>query len=219
METKQKQESVKGKHVSIGNFMKTYFRYKFGMKELADETQKNFRQALAFFGESSEKNLYILFRKILEDECEEQYFWQQRNFYEKITKILKRYLNEKENMSIDELEKMYDSKMIDERMDVSLNEKDAQYILINAYKTTEVDSLQMIFNEILLPKLQEHNINTEQLLIPSKKLINQIMNYELQRHLFKIEDIIRVFRELETERGYFNYEDLESAIVRLKIPE
>ena len=75
-------------------------------------------------------------------------------------------------MSIDELEKMYDSKMIDERMDVSLNEKDAQYILINAYKTTEVDSLQMIFNEILLPKLQEHNINTEQLLIPSKKLIN-----------------------------------------------
>ena len=45
------------------------------------------------------------------------------------------------------------------------------------------------------------------------------MNYELQRHLFKIEDIIRVFRELETERGYFNYEDLESAIVRLKIPE
>ena len=89
-----------------------------------------------------------------------------------MTKILKRYLNEKENMSIDELEKMYDSKMIDERMDVSLNEKDAQYILINAYKTTEVDSLQMIFNEILLPKLQEHNINTEQLLIPSKKLIN-----------------------------------------------
>ena len=89
-----------------------------------------------------------------------------------MTKILKRYLNEKENMSIDELEKMYDSKMIDERMDVSLNEKDVQYILINAYKTTEVDSLQMIFNEILLPKLQEHNINTEQLLIPSKKLIN-----------------------------------------------
>ena len=53
METKQKQEGVKGKHVSMNNFLKTYFRYKFGMKELADETETNFREALTFFGESS----------------------------------------------------------------------------------------------------------------------------------------------------------------------
>jgi hypothetical protein len=32
METKQKQETVKGKKVSLKNFLKTYFRYKFGMK-------------------------------------------------------------------------------------------------------------------------------------------------------------------------------------------
>ena len=70
---------------------------------------------------------------------------------------MKRYLNEKENIPIDELDKMYDSKLIDERYDVSLNEKDVQYILINAYKTSEVNSLQMIFNEIILPKLQEHS--------------------------------------------------------------
>lgn len=36
METKQKQEQVKGKRVSLKLFLKTYFRYKFGMKELAD---------------------------------------------------------------------------------------------------------------------------------------------------------------------------------------
>lgn len=36
METKQRQETVKGKKVSLKNFLKTYFRYKFGMKDLAD---------------------------------------------------------------------------------------------------------------------------------------------------------------------------------------
>lgn len=38
METKQRQETVKGKKVSLKNFLKTYFRFKFGMKDLADET-------------------------------------------------------------------------------------------------------------------------------------------------------------------------------------
>lgn len=38
METKQKQETVKGKKVSLKYFLKTYFRFKFGMKDLADET-------------------------------------------------------------------------------------------------------------------------------------------------------------------------------------
>ena len=93
METKQKQESVKGKHTSMSNFLKTYFRYKFGMKELAEETEMNFREALIFFGENSEKNIFLLFRKLLEEECEEHYFWEQRSFYEKLTKILKRHLN------------------------------------------------------------------------------------------------------------------------------
>ena len=35
METKTKQESVKGKKVNLNNFLTTYFRYKFGMRELA----------------------------------------------------------------------------------------------------------------------------------------------------------------------------------------
>ena len=53
METKSKQENVKGKHVSLNIFLKTYFRYKFGMKDLADETEMNFKEALTFFAESS----------------------------------------------------------------------------------------------------------------------------------------------------------------------
>lgn len=35
---------------------------------------------------------------------------------------------------------------MDERSDIKLSEKDVQYILINTYKTSEVDSLQMILN-------------------------------------------------------------------------
>lgn len=64
METKQKQEQVRGKKVSLKNFLKTYFRFKFGMKELAEETELNFKEAVEFFGQSQEKNIYILFTKM-----------------------------------------------------------------------------------------------------------------------------------------------------------
>lgn len=36
----------------------------------------------------------------------------------------------------DELDKMYDSKIIDERTDLQLTEKNVQYILQSFYKTT-----------------------------------------------------------------------------------
>lgn len=43
METKQRQEALKGKKTSLKIFLKTYFRYKFGMKDLANETEHNFK--------------------------------------------------------------------------------------------------------------------------------------------------------------------------------
>lgn len=41
-------------------------------------------------------------------------------------------------------------------------------------------------------------------MIPSKKLINEILNYELNRHLLKIDDIIKIIRDIDDSRGYLN---------------
>jgi hypothetical protein len=46
------------------------------------------------------------------------------------------------------------------------------------------------------------------MLIPSKKLINEILNYELSRHLSKIEVVVRAIKDIDDERGYLNQEDL-----------
>jgi predicted DNA-binding protein YlxM (UPF0122 family) len=70
METKQKREGVKGKRVNMQQYMKMYFRNRFGMKELADESENNFKDALFFYIGNSEKSLFVLFQKILEEECE-----------------------------------------------------------------------------------------------------------------------------------------------------
>jgi hypothetical protein len=38
MHNKAKQENVKNKHMSLNMYLKTYFKFKFGMKGLAEET-------------------------------------------------------------------------------------------------------------------------------------------------------------------------------------
>ncbi len=55
-------------------------------------------------------------------------------------------MNEKEGISVNQLDKLFDAKIIDERSDVVLSDIDVQHILANAYKTLEIDSLQMILN-------------------------------------------------------------------------
>lgn len=79
----------------------------------------------------------------------------------------------------------------------------------------------MIINEILNQKIQRtpEETNSNEFFIPSKKLINEILNYELSRHLAKIDSIVRTIREIDDDRGYLNQEDLEKVIVRLNIPE
>lgn len=107
---------------------------------------------------------------------------------------------------------------------MQLSRKDVQYILINTYKTSEVDSLQMILNEILVPKIQKYSSGDpsyyqDEVLIPSKMLVNEIFNYELSRHLLKIEESVRAIRDVDKERGFLNQEELETVITRLNIDQ
>lgn len=60
---------------------------------------------------------------------------------------------------------------------------------------------------------------TDQFQIPSKKFVNEILNYELNKHLLRIDDIVKVIGDIDDGRGYLNAEDLETAIARLKIPD
>lgn len=72
---------------------------------------------------------------------------------------------------------------------------------MNTYKTPEIESLYLILKEILVPKLSSTKTGTEDqnmttlrsfmqseddAMVPSKMLINEILNYELSRHLLKI---------------------------------
>lgn len=43
MESKNKLETHKGKKMNMDSYLKVYFRNKFGMKGLAEETELNFR--------------------------------------------------------------------------------------------------------------------------------------------------------------------------------
>ena len=43
MESKNKLENQKGKRISMNSYLKVYFRNKFGMKGLAEETELNFK--------------------------------------------------------------------------------------------------------------------------------------------------------------------------------
>lgn len=115
------------------------------------------------------------------------------------------------------MDKLFDSKIIDERTDINLSETDVQYILVNAYKTTEVDSLQMIFNEIISDKVEN---SSQGLTVPSKKLLNEILNFELKKHTLRVEDIVREIRQIdEGKRGYLTYDNISTILVRLKISE
>lgn len=139
--------------MNMDSYLKVYFRNKFGMKGLAEETELNFRQALEHFGETQQKNIFLIFIKIISEECDEDFFWEQKKIGEKVIKDIKKYLNIKEGIMADELDKMYDSKIIDERTDLQLTEKNVQYILQSFYKTTQVSSLQMILNQLMIPRV------------------------------------------------------------------
>lgn len=174
METKQKQEGVKGKRVSLDAYLKTYFRNKFGVRELADESETIFREAVEYFAEAEERSVLILFVEMVRERCEEAYFWKQQSFNERITKTLKQHLHRNYSYPLDDLDKFYEGKIAQDSKDYLLNEKDVQYLLVTIYKTTEIESLQLIFEERILPKLQleETPERGEELCMPSKRVLN-----------------------------------------------
>lgn len=67
METKLKQENVKGKRVNLHSYLKTYFRNKFGVKNMAEEMEVIFRQSIDELAHSEEKSIFILFGKMIEE--------------------------------------------------------------------------------------------------------------------------------------------------------
>ena len=44
-------------------------------------------------------------------------------------------------------------------------------------------------------------------MMPSQKLINEIMNYELNRHLMRIEDVLRIIHEIDNGNGLFTFDE------------
>lgn len=108
---------------------------------------------MVYYARTQEKNIFILFQCLLDEECEEAYFEEYKGIYERITRCIKRYMNEKEGIPFAELDRLFDTKIIDERADIVLTEDDVKHILINVYKNNDVESLQMIINEIIMDKI------------------------------------------------------------------
>ena len=75
MEHKNKQEGIHGKRSSLNSYLTTYFRNKFGMKDLAEEAESSFREALDYYLVETKKNIFLVFQAIMNEECEESYFY------------------------------------------------------------------------------------------------------------------------------------------------
>ena len=58
-------------------------------------------------------------------------------------------------------------------------------LLSNIYRSGEVRTLQMILSELAMSRSSESNK------ISCKRLINELLDYELKKHLMRVEDIVR----------------------------
>lgn len=65
---------------------------------------------------------------------------------DKVIRCLKRYLNERYGKSLNELDRLFEGRSLDEKNDFYLSEADVETLLSNIYKFGEVRTLQMILS-------------------------------------------------------------------------
>jgi hypothetical protein len=93
---------------------------------------------------------------------------------------------------------------------VQLGEGDLEPILVNIYRSSEVNTLELILNELLSSK------STASGKISCKRLINEILNYELKKHLMRIEDITReISRLVDRVDKTVTFQQLQKVMVKL----
>jgi hypothetical protein len=131
----------------------------------------------------------MLFQAILEDQCEESYFFEDKLIHERVAKCMKRYLTERYSKSPYEIDRLLEWKNLDDKNDILLAEGDLEPILSNVYKSTEVHTLEMILNEIITSRASDNRLTV-------RRLLTEILNYELSKHLLRVDDIVRETRRI-----------------------
>lgn len=81
---------------------------------------------------------------------------------------------------------------------------------MNIYRSSEVNTLELILNELLSSKPATNGK------LSCKKLINEILNYELKKHLMRIEDITReINRLVDRVDKTVTFEQMQKVLVKL----
>lgn len=64
-------------------------------KPMAEQNEASFREAIVYLARDQSRHIFLVFQAVLEEECEEGYFLEEKMFLERAIRCLKRYLNEK----------------------------------------------------------------------------------------------------------------------------
>jgi hypothetical protein len=62
-------------------------------KPMAEQNEASFREAVAYLARDQGKHVFIVFQAVLEEECDEMYFQEEKQFLDRALRCLKRYLN------------------------------------------------------------------------------------------------------------------------------
>lgn len=103
---------------------------------------------------------------------------------------------------------MLDWRNFDDKGDVALSEADLEPILSNVYKSTEVRTLELILSEVIAARSAEKGLTC-------RRLLAEILNYELSKHLLRVEDIVREARRVADGGSTLSFEQLQQVMVRV----
>jgi hypothetical protein len=207
LESKFRQESIQERHAPLDEYLRTYFAMKYG-KPLADQNESSFREAVGLLARAQERHIFLLFEAILEGLCEESYYFEDRQAHERIAKCIKRYLHEKYGRPQHELDRLLDWRTVDDKGDLPLAEADLEPILSNVYKSTEVHTLELILSEVISARSVERGLTC-------RRLLAEILNYELSKHLLRVEDVVREARRVADGSTSLTYDQLQQVMVRV----
>lgn len=146
-----------------------------------------------------------MFQAMLDEECEEAYYQEHKQLQEKALRNIKRYFNQTKGRNHDDLEKLLDPK--DDKSDIPLSEVDLEPLLGAIYRSSEVDTLQLIMNELLT---HSHGKLT------AKRLLNEVLTFELRKHMMRIEEVLREIDRLPDREGrLLTFPQLEYVMARV----
>ena len=107
LESKIKQESIQDRRSSLDDYVQIYFKVKYG-KPLAEQNEVGFREVVANLAKKKEKVAFVMFQAMLDQECEEAYYLEQKQFQDKAVRNTKRFFHQVKGKNLDDLEKLLD---------------------------------------------------------------------------------------------------------------